>query len=138
MRTYPSNSPQAATRILALAMLADAHACSDEHAVLERLQAHAALGLSCHELQAVVQAFCEDRLASAAGLSWLDVCLMEQGPLQQVLQEVNEPALRRKVMALSLSLVTADRQVTEQEALLLAAMGRQWDMHFSPPVLAQG
>jgi uncharacterized tellurite resistance protein B-like protein len=139
MRNYPRNSPQAATRILALAMLADGHACSAELAVFERLQMHVELGLPRDELQAVMQAFCEDRLACAAGLSWLDVCLMEGGPLEQVLQEVDEPALKRKVMALCLNLVAADRQVTPQEALLLVAMGRQWDMHFSPALkLPQG
>ncbi|MDQ3060826.1 MAG: TerB family tellurite resistance protein [Pseudomonadota bacterium] len=139
MRNYPCNSPQAATRILALAMLADGHACSTEFAVLERLQVHAELGLPRHELQAVMQDFCEDRLACAAGLSWLDACLMDGGPLEQMLQEVSEPALKRKVMALCLSLVAADRQFTPQEALLLGAMGRQWDMHFSPALsLPQG
>ena len=30
MRSYPRNSPQAATRILALAMLADGHQCASE------------------------------------------------------------------------------------------------------------
>jgi len=138
MRTYPRNSPQAAARILALAMFADGHLCSDELAVLERLEVHVELGLPRDELHAVVQTFCEDRISCAAGLSWLDVCLIEGGPLAQLLQEVDDPALKRKVMALCLSLVAADRQVTHQEALLLAAMGRQWDMHFSPALLPQG
>lgn len=132
MRTYPSNSPQAATRILALAMLADGHSCSAEVAVLERLAAHAQLGLPRHELQAVVQAFCEDRLACSAGMSWLDVCLMETDPLQQMLHEIDEPVLRRKVMALCLSLVEADGLVTDNEALLLAAMRREWGLQPEP------
>ena len=40
MRTYPNNSPQAAARIVALAMLADAQLCKAEIDVLERLRAH--------------------------------------------------------------------------------------------------
>lgn len=119
MRNYPRDSPQAATRILALAMLADGHACSAELAVLERLQVHVELGLPRYELQAVMKDFCEDRLACASGLSWLDACMMDGGPLEQMLQEVDESALRRKMMALCLSLVAADRQLTPQEALLL-------------------
>lgn len=132
MRTYLRNSPQAATRIVVLAMLADGHPCGAELAVLERLGAHARLGLTRHELQAVVQAFCEDRLACTDGMSWLDICLMETDPLQQMLHEIDEPALRSKVMALCLSLVEADSQVTDKEVLLLAAMRRQWGLQPEP------
>ena len=140
MRTYPRNSPQAATRILALAILADGHPCSAELAVLERLQAHVQLGLPHDELHAVVQAFCEDRMACSVGLSWLDACLMEPSPLQQMLGEIDDPALRRTLMALCVSLVEADRQVTDTETMLLAAMHRQWGLEPAPQerALAQG
>lgn len=46
MRTYPRNSPQAAARIVALAMLADGHVCRSEIEALERCDAAARLGLS--------------------------------------------------------------------------------------------
>ena len=44
MRTYPNNSPQAAARIVALAMLADGHLCKTELDLLERMDAIARLG----------------------------------------------------------------------------------------------
>ena len=39
MRTYPHNSPQAAARIVALAMLADGQLCVEEILVLDYVQA---------------------------------------------------------------------------------------------------
>ena len=45
MRTYQNNSPQAAARIVGLAMLADGNVCKAELDVLDRLGAHQQLGL---------------------------------------------------------------------------------------------
>lgn len=128
MRSYPRNSPQAATRILALAMLADGHQCPSELALLERLQVHAQLGLGRAELHAVVHTFCEDLMAVSAGMCWADLAQVRPDPLRQVLSEVDDPALQALVLALCISLVEADRHLADSESVVLAAALLQWGL----------
>ncbi len=128
MRSYPRNSPQAATRILALAMLADGHQCPSELALLERLDVHAQLGLSRTELHAVVHTFCEDLMAVSVGMCWADLSQLRPDPLRQVLGEVDDPALQCLVMELCISLVEADRFLADTESVVLAAALLQWGL----------
>ena len=133
MRSYPRNSPQAATRILALAMLADGHQCQSELALLERLEVHAQLGLSRAELHAVVHTFCEDLMAFSAGMCWADLSKVRPAPLRQVLGEVDDPALQGQLLALCISLVAADRHLAEGESVVLAAALLQWGVPRQAP-----
>ena len=73
MRTYPSNSPQAAARIVALAMLADGQVCNAKLEALIEQGVHQQLGLQHEELTAVVHACCDD-LLTGAQMSWADAC----------------------------------------------------------------
>lgn len=135
MRSYPRNSPQAATRILALAMLADGHQCPSELALLERLEVHAQLGLSRTELHAVVHTFCEDLMAVSTGMCWADLSQVRPDPLRQVLGEVDDPALQCLLMELCISLVEADRFLADTESIVLAAALLQWGLpRQSPPL----
>lgn len=137
MRSYPRNSPQAAARILALAMLADGHPCESELALLESLQVHEQLGLSRAELHAVVHTFCEDLLACSVGMCWADLSTLRPAPLRQVLGEVDDPALQNQLMALCISLVAADRHLAEGESVVLAAL-LHWRLPLQTPLAAAG
>jgi len=139
MRSYPRNSPQAATRILALAMLADGHQCPSELALLERLEVHAQLGLSRSELHAVVHTFCEDLMAVSSGMCWADLSQVRPDPLRQVLGEVDDPALQCLVMEVCISLVEADRFLADSESIVLAAAMLQWGLprQSMPPFFSQ-
>ena len=132
MRSYPRNSPQAATRILALAMLADAHQCGSEAALLEHLAVHEQLGLSRHELHTVVHIFCEELLASSGGLCWTDISLLQPERLGQLFGEIDDAALQRKLMNLCIALVDADSQLTEGESRVLLAAMRYWGVPVAP------
>lgn len=79
--------------------------------------------LTCrsHGLHDVVHAFCEDLLVFSVGTCWTDACLMDSGLLRKVLDEVDDPALQRKVMSLCISLVEADQHLTDNESRVLAA-----------------
>lgn len=132
MRSYPRNSPQAVTRILALAMLSDGHQCNSELALLDRLAVHDQLGLPRPELHAVVLAFCEDLIASSAGMCWTDLSLVKPDSLRQMLREVDDPELQRTVMRLCVSLVEADQHVAEREVVVLATATLQWGLHRQP------
>jgi hypothetical protein len=128
MRHYPRNSPQAAGRILALALLADGHLSRRELDVLDRLDAHAALGLGRTELHSVVHGFCED-LLSAMHLSWGDACRVDQATLAALMADIDDPALRRTLLGLCLAIVDADAHLADGEGVLLDAVARHWNLH---------
>jgi uncharacterized tellurite resistance protein B-like protein len=128
MRSYPNNSPQSAARIVALALLADGEASKGELELLERLGAHEQLGLQAEALQAVVHA-CREDLLSVAHLPWADACRVDARTLAQLMAEVEDPVLRRKVLRLCVAVAEADGQVTEGESVMLVAAVEHWGLH---------
>ena len=128
MRSYPTNSPQAAARIVALTMLADGHLAKSELDVIERQGAHEQLGLDLETMQSVLHGFCEDLLHSAH-LTWSDACRIDPRTLAQLMAEVDDPALRMKVLQLCLKVVQADDHVAEGETIVLGAAVEHWGLH---------
>lgn len=128
MRSYPNNSPQAAARIVALAMLADGALSKAELDVLDRLGAPEQLGLQSEEFHVVAHALCED-LLSAAHLTWADACRVDPRALAGMMAEVDDPRLRLKVMRLCVSLAEADGHVAEGESIMLVAAVEHWGLH---------
>ena len=128
MRTYSRNSPEAAARLVALALIADGHVCSSEDRALDRLNVSRELGLAAGEFPAIVQTLCEDRLLAPP--SWADTASDLDGDLLTTLMaEVDDPALRRKVLRLCLSVSVADDYLADGEIALLAAMLEAWRPH---------
>ncbi len=127
MRSYPTNSPQAAGRIVAMALLADGHLSRAELDLLDRLDVPSQLGLARTELHAVVHGFCEDLLASASG-GWADACRVDTATLYGLLAEIDEPALRLRVLQLCSQVVEADSHVAEGESTLLLAAVEHWGL----------
>lgn len=127
MRCYPIDSPQAAARIVALAAMADGHLDRRELDHLERLGVHDQLGLTRADWHDVLHALCEDLLACTR-LTWGDACTVDPLTLQHLLAEVHDPALRERVLVLSLAAAEADAQVTDGEALVLAAAVERWGL----------
>jgi hypothetical protein len=111
MRSYPTNSPQAAARIVALAMLADGHLCRREVAAIEALPGERRLGLSPEQWQGVMHGLCEDLLASHPDMA-----------------EITSPPLREQVLSLCLAVAEVDQRFTDGEAWLLNAAVREWHL----------
>lgn len=131
MRTYPRNSPQAATRIAAFTLLADGHLGGAELAALQRLAAAGRLGLDGAAAGDVLRDAVQDLLA-AGGAAWHGTAHLEAPVLHSVLREIDDPALRRDVLETCLALAQADRHLSEGEQTFLAAIGRQWDLQPAP------
>lgn len=131
MRTYPRNSPQAAARILAMAMLADGELCRDELNALADTGAREQIGLDALAWHDVVHAFCED-LIEAAAQRRSAVCELDEESMFALLDEVDDPALRERIMALCGALTDADAYVAEGESVMLAAMMRRWRVDMTP------
>jgi hypothetical protein len=128
MRTYPRNSPEAAARIVALALTADGHVCSSEDRALDRLNVSRELGLAPGQFPGIVQALCEDRMLAPA--SWADAVGDLDGDLLTTLMaEIDDPTLRRKVLRLCLAIAVADDYLADGEIALLAAMLEAWRPH---------
>lgn len=127
MRSYPHNSPQAAARIVALAMLADGHVCKSELDLLERMDGHVQLGLAPQQMLAVVHEVCEDML-SASAMCWGGSCQVDAQTLAELLAEVGDPVLRTKVLNLCVALVESDQHVAEGESVVLTAAIEQWGL----------
>ena len=128
MHTYLNNSPQAAARIVALAMLADGELGKAELEVLERLRVHEQLGLQPEELHVVVNAMCDDLLWEAQ-LSWADTCRVDPATVAEMMAEIDERDLRLTVLRLCVAVVEADDHVDEGESILLTAAVEQWGLH---------
>lgn len=139
MRNYPTNSPQAAGRIVALALLADGHLSKLELDILDRLDAHGQLGLTRSEMHGVVHGLCDDLLATAHG-NWSDACRLDDHTLYSLLAEIDDPGLRRRVLSLCVSIVEVDQHVADGESLMLCAAVEHWglahEMLQPPPAAA--
>jgi tellurite resistance protein len=125
MRTYPHNSPQAAARIVALALTSDGHVSSSEERALESLDIAGQLGLAPEQFAQIVQALCEDQSVAhtpfAPPVGQLGAAL-----LNTLLDEIDDPALRRKVMRLCIAVAIADNYLADGEIALLAAVFNAW------------
>ena len=128
MRSYPENSPQAAARIVALTVVADGDIGNAEIEWLDRLAVHEQLGLARDELHALLDTFCEDLLSSNQ-LRWADVCPVDERTLADLMDEIQDPALRLKVLRLCVELAEVDAHVDEGESIVLVAAVEHWGLH---------
>lgn len=130
MRSYPRNSPQAAARIVSLALLADGHLCKEELEVLDRVGAHEQLGLTRAEMHDVTHSFCED-LLSAMHLAWDDACRIDPRTLAELMAEIDDPMLRITVLGLCQAVVEADRHLADGESIVMEAAVEHWGLQAS-------
>ncbi|MCV2367497.1 tellurite resistance TerB family protein [Roseateles oligotrophus] len=128
MRHYPVNSPQAAARIVALTVVADGDIAEAEIECLDRLAVHEQLGLTRHELLALLDTFCEDLLSSGQ-LNWADTCPVDERTLADLMGEIQDPALRLKVLRICVELAEVDAQVDDGESNVLIAAVEHWGLH---------
>lgn len=129
MRRYPANSPQAAARIVALTAVADGDIGDAEIEWLDRLGVYAQLGLARQELHALLDTFCEDLLSSEQ-LKWADGCPVDERTLADLMGEIQDPALRLKLLPLCVELAEADAQVAEGESIVLVAAVEHRGLHY--------
>lgn len=128
MRPYPADSPQAAARIIALTLVADRDIGQAEIEWLDRLAVHDQLGLARHDLHALLDTFCEDLLSSGQ-LPWADACPVDERTLSDLMSEIQDPALRLKLLRLCVDVAEVDARVDDGESIVLAAAVEHWGLH---------
>ena len=125
MRKYIKNSPEAAARIVALTLIADGDVGPAELALLDELAVHQQLGLERQAMHAVIDTLCKDLLFSRQ-LAWVDACPVDEYVLEELMADIDEPALRRKVLDLCVRLAEVDDLVAAGESIVLIAAVAHW------------
>jgi len=67
-----------------------------------------------------METFCED-LLSREQLNWADACPVDERTLADLMGEIQDPALRLKLLRLCVELAEADAHVAEGESIVLVA-----------------
>lgn len=127
MRHYPSDSPEAMGRLVALTLMADGAIDASELKMLDHTDTIRRLGLDEERFDRIIHELCDDMLTSAhrtvAGHLELDVASIDL-----LLAEVQHPLLQKQVLRMMLDIVNADRELAGGEAVLVAAAMKFWDI----------
>lgn len=123
MKTYPVNSPEAAARVLAMAMVADGQYSLTEMRALDRQQAPALLGLSPEAFKAVVDDFCHDLLLASGG-QWTGT--VDPAIRTQLMGEITEPDLQDQILQQCEGLMLSDGHLADGEVELMDALSAAW------------
>ena len=125
MQTYPRNSPEAAGRIVALALLTDGNVCQAEIDAVYRLQVERELGLPAGKFADLVRALCEDLHLLQRGGGW--TCAgFDRELMASFVTDVTLPALQQKVLAFVTAAASADDHLADAELQLLEVARQHW------------
>lgn len=124
-RAPASNSPQAAARLVALALIANGEIKPQEWSALHELHARGELGLAEQDWHEVLRELCQELLdcTNEAGN-----CLVDAHTLRRWLCDIDDPALQQRVMRLSAAVIGADGHVDAGESFVLRGMLAQWEL----------
>lgn len=122
MRSYPTDSPEAVARIVALALLADGNLHPGE---LGALQTHPPHLLADGLMETVLREFCEDLLATHAAAP-ASTLTLDDATICALLDEVQDESLRARALQLCVAVVEADAHLAGGEFHVLYAAARRW------------
>ncbi len=127
MRSYPTNSPEAAARIVGLLLISDGHVSRSETDALQRLNIERELGLAPGDFAQVLHALCEDLLMGARERRLLTGNL-DEAALAALMAEVTDPPLQQRVLHFACTAATADHHLAAAEAWIMEAALKHWRM----------
>jgi uncharacterized tellurite resistance protein B-like protein len=127
MRHYPSNSPEAMARIIALALMADGAIDLSELESLKRHEITEDLGLDDRQFDKVIHDFCEDMMTYAhrapSGQFELD-----QKSIDALLGEIQDPELQNQLLSSMLHIVNAEGTLLSGELVLVSRAMARWGL----------
>ena len=127
MRSYPTDSPKAISRLLALTMIVDGHLAPSELKAMHRSGILQQVGIAEDDFDDVVRDLCEDLLATASRRCSQEVEI-DVHLLDALLGELQDTALRMSVMKAMLDIVHADSVLDTRETLLIERAFRMWSV----------
>jgi uncharacterized tellurite resistance protein B-like protein len=125
MRSYEKDSPQAMARIVALAMLVDGGLDKSELELVAGYGIVRKLGLSEDEFESIVHILCEDILTCGTRYGQIE---MTMGQIDSLLGEIEDPQLRKLLLAWMVAIVDADQRVSDGEAVLISRALERWTL----------
>ena len=123
MRAYPTNSPEALGRLLAMAILADGRLDNREVDWLKKHDTAALVGVDRDVLIQVLLDCCRDVITEAEQER---VFLLEDHRLARLADDVTDKALQRVAVSAMLIIAKADGSITEGEQTLLRFLMERW------------
>ncbi len=125
MHAYPTNSPEAVSRILALTMIVDGHVSPSEVHAMHRATYLEQVGIDDDTFDRTLRELCEDLLDAAsnrrAGVVEIDPRLMDA-----LLLDIRDPLLQIRVWRTMVDIVHADGHLDERETTLVRRAARSW------------
>lgn len=125
MHTYSANSPEAVSRILALAMIVDGHLSPSEVQAMHRSEYLKQVRIDDDTFDATLRELCEDLLDAAAnrraGMVEIDPRLMDD-----LLLDIRDPLLQIRVWRAMVDIVHADGHLDGRETTLVRRAARAW------------
>jgi uncharacterized tellurite resistance protein B-like protein len=125
MKSYPLNSPQAMSRVVAMMMVTDGELHQAEAEFLERHHAFEALGISSAEFHEVARQYCADLIAASVDVD--SIRLIDPERIDRVIACVTDPKKRKAVCQQVLGLIAADGDVDGQETAVFRYVLTMWD-----------
>ncbi|WP_374325733.1 hypothetical protein [Azonexus sp.] len=125
MRPYPTNSPQAIARIVALGMLIDGVADETEYRLIEQDASLRALGIDSGQIDAVIREFYEDLELGGSMTHTLDQRL-SAAELARILGEITYPYLQQSLLRSMMRIAVANDELSSGEARLIREALLRW------------
>ncbi len=125
MRHYPSDSPQAMARILALAMIVDGGLDRSELEIISRHQMLTKLGLDETEFSTILHHVCEDMLQCLHNPNFGQIKL-DYAALDGIFAEIQDQELRLLLLRWMVAIVDADQRISEGEAIFMSRALSCW------------
>jgi len=125
MRHYETNSRPAATRLLALTVLADGGLDRNEIDTLMHADLARRLGLGSVEFERILREYCDDLMLSANYLDGMRLKVSDE-VLDLLLEDIADPALQRALLQTMQDIVSADGVETSAEVDVLARALEKW------------
>lgn len=125
LRTYPTNSPEAAGRVLAMALFSDGRCSAVELDTLKHLKAAERLGLTHNALNDVIHGFAQDMLPTRDG-ELLTFDRMDAPTRDALLGNITDAYLQVELQTLAHEVVVADGHLADGEAALVDTLWSRW------------
>lgn len=123
MRHYLPNSPNAAGRILALAMVVDGNLAPVELKALERTRLLEHIEIEPDTFHALLEELCFDLLSTSVRQESVE---LSPAAIDSLLAEITAPELRRQLLRAIWVIAEADGVLADGEATLLARACSLW------------
>jgi uncharacterized tellurite resistance protein B-like protein len=125
MHTYPANSPEAISRILALAMIVDGHVSPSEVHAMHRASFLKQVKVDDETFDRTLRELCEDLLDAAANRR-AGVVEIDPKLLDGLLLDIRDPLLQICLWKTMVDIVQADGHLDGRETTLVRRAARAW------------